>query len=248
MKKFFVIFGLAFVCITAFAHSVEWYVDGSLYQTTTCDAGDSITPPVAPTKYGYTFDKWVGYIKLEYIESTGTQYIDTGITLKGTDVVEVKYSDIIRINSSCMLFGYYDVAVDDRFAYNFWQSGATGGYIYYKGYQTQISTPPTNDGLTHIIKMGNGSLYHDNTLVKSGMDSDFSTSGNMFIFDSSGIDSYPIKARVYYTKITDNNGMLVFNGIPVRRSDDNAVGMYDTVSKQFFTNAGTGEFIAGPDW
>ena len=30
------------------------------------------------------------------------------------------------------------------------------------------------------------------------------------------------------------------------RNSDGEVGMYDTVTKQFFTNAGTGKFIAEP--
>ena len=35
--------------------------------------------------------------------------------------------------------------------------------------------------------------------------------------------------------------------IPVRRLSDSAVGMYDTVSKTFFANAGSGTFTAGPN-
>lgn len=80
MKKLLVGLCAIFICTFAIAHSIEWYVDGSLYQTTTCEAGDSITPPTAPEKYGYHFVKWSEYAQLEYIESTGTQWIDTGIT------------------------------------------------------------------------------------------------------------------------------------------------------------------------
>jgi hypothetical protein len=42
------------------------------------------------------------------------------------------------------------------------------------------------------------------------------------------------------------DGSLVRNFIPARRNSDGVLGMYDTVSNTFFTNAGTGEFIAGP--
>ena len=48
-------------------------------------------------------------------------------------------------------------------------------------------------------------------------------------------------------KIWDDSGDLVFNGIPARRDSDGVLGIYDTVSNNFFTNAGTGTFIAGPE-
>ena len=51
--------------------------------------------------------------------------------------------------------------------------------------------------------------------------------------------------RVYYLQITDNSS-LVRNMIPVRRNSDNVLGMYDLVSRTFFTNSGTGTFVAGP--
>ena len=35
--------------------------------------------------------------------------------------------------------------------------------------------------------------------------------------------------------------------IPCYRKSDSEPGMYDLVSKMFFTNAGTGEFLVGPD-
>lgn len=39
--------------------------------------------------------------------------------------------------------------------------------------------------------------------------------------------------------------VLFINLVPAQNSGG-AVGMYDTVSNTFFTNSGTGEFIAGP--
>ena len=58
-------------------------------------------------------------------------------------------------------------------------------------------------------------------------------------------DPFPSAIRVMYAKAWENNDTK-FNLIPARRNSDNALGMYDTVSGTFFTNAGTGEFTAGP--
>jgi len=46
-------------------------------------------------------------------------------------------------------------------------------------------------------------------------------------------------------KIYDN-GILVRDYIPVRQISDGAIGMFDKVTQTFYGNAGTGSFIAGP--
>ena len=47
--------------------------------------------------------------------------------------------------------------------------------------------------------------------------------------------------KLYGAKLYDN-GTLVRDFVPARRNRDQAVGLYDNVSKTFFTNAGTGVF------
>ncbi len=53
------IFGI-FICTIVHAENIniDWKVDGNIYDTTICTPGDSITPPHAPSKYGYHFEKW----------------------------------------------------------------------------------------------------------------------------------------------------------------------------------------------
>ena len=53
------------------------------------------------------------------------------------------------------------------------------------------------------------------------------------------------KAKLYYILIQDSNHNYLFEGIPVRVGQ---VGyLYDKVSGQLFGNAGTGDFVLGPD-
>lgn len=52
--------------------------------------------------------------------------------------------------------------------------------------------------------------------------------------------------KIYYCKIYDNNE-LVRDLVPGIRKSDNVICMYDKVTGTFFENAGTGEFIAGPE-
>lgn len=57
MKKI-TILCVALFSTNAIARTIDWYVDGQIYQTTSCEYGDSITPPTPPAKYGYTFQYW----------------------------------------------------------------------------------------------------------------------------------------------------------------------------------------------
>ena len=101
MKKFliFLITIFTFVNIAhANTETLQWYVDGNVYATTTCESGDNITPPSAPSKTGYHFAEWLEYQPIEYLESTGTQWIDTGIKPNQNIRVMIKFKCDVQRN------------------------------------------------------------------------------------------------------------------------------------------------------
>ena len=53
-----------------------------------------------------------------------------------------------------------------------------------------------------------------------------------------------MKGRIYSFRVSEG-GVLRFDGIPVRKGTTGY--LYDRVSKQLFGNAGTGDFVLGPD-
>lgn len=62
---------------------------------------------------------------------------------------------------------------------------------------------------------------------------------------------FPHSSRYFYGKLFycsfSIKDELIRNFIPCYRKADNEAGMYDLVSGEFYTNAGTGSFIVGPD-
>lgn len=60
MKNFLIL--IYALCATdvvyADTETINWYVDDTLYQTTTCESGGNINLPTQPAKYGYTFLGW----------------------------------------------------------------------------------------------------------------------------------------------------------------------------------------------
>jgi hypothetical protein len=50
--------------------------------------------------------------------------------------------------------------------------------------------------------------------------------------------------RLYECKFLENT-QIIRDFIPARRIVDNILGLYDIINNQFYTNAGSGNFIAG---
>ena len=57
-------------------------------------------------------------------------------------------------------------------------------------------------------------------------------------------DKYLWYGKIYETSVT-RNGEIVLNLIPCYKKADGEIGMFDTVSKTFFSNVGSGEFTKG---
>jgi hypothetical protein len=186
------------------------------------------------------------YTQLEYIESTGTQYIDTGVVQDILNFWVDMDVSFANPNGRC-LFGvsgssplYFGRAQGGRFEMN--QAYTS----LYSGQNKRVNLQWGKDPNSNKMKLS--------VVVDGQTESLFSTqngfirNNNFVVFgnNSGDIIDYILKGKIYFAKIYKNN-ILVFNGIPVQHNSDNAVGMYDTISGQFFTNAGTGNFIAGPD-
>ena len=241
MKKLLVFLCAMFVGTICFAHTINWHVGDQIISTTTCDSGDTITPPTAPAKYGYTFVGWGSYLQLEYIESTGTQYIDTGQTFTKDYKFEFR-TRLLRYDG--IVFGANSNGYEVCFGYYYNDRNHLGGLFTYewqtnKDYDVILDLANTSDNLKLIV---NSSVIRN--ISGDTNNKKFYLFGGIYNGNSQKIDKYAVQR--YYSFNTYNKIGLLQNLIPVRRIADNVVGMYDTVSGQFFTNAGTGEFIAGP--
>ena len=243
MKKLLIFIGTIFISTFAIAHTIEWYVGDSLLSTTTCSSGDSITPPTAPAKYGYTFDKWdVPYTKLEYIEATGTQWIDTGVSIAGGNIIEAK---VLPVNGQAFIG---NVGSNFNATRNLVQY-SNDRYFYQKlnNYHNDFFDDGTTPAIVYLNTIGttfygtcNGNTAVDTT---TGVLQDYQLTVKISKYDYTNT---MFSGRYYWVKISDSTGLLVRNLVPVR-APDSTIGMYDTVTNTFFENAGTGTFIAGPE-
>ena len=246
--------------------NLHWYADSEsttelTVPTTsqTCVYDSTLTPPPVssiPQKTGYTFAGWKvrglpdGYTKLQYIEATGTQYIDTDYIPVSTEFkVQTKIVPLTYANSVNMILGTVNQSTLDVFLVNnqIIYAGANNDCIYNSGASLVNKTVVINGVFSsttprrHLYGTINGNSY--NVTTDTNPINTSAANSKISIFRHNG-DNYRGAMKMYYLKVYDN-GTLVLNLIPAKNSN-NVVGMYDTVTKTFFTNSGTGSFGAGP--
>jgi hypothetical protein len=187
------------------------------------------------------------YIELEYIESTGGQYIDTGLKLAQNHKLEMTISHF-DTNGNRRTFGSRASATSNNFSV---VSGPVGGTMSnvadFHNYQNN-RLAYVIDGDEKIDISISNKLLKINDMEKEVTTYDnFTTPDNAYLFNCSG--SYPAgyesaAMRLYMCKIYEND-ILVRNFIPVQRKKDGEICMYDTVEKKYYLNLGTDKFIAG---
>ena len=182
-----------------------------------------------------------GYKQLTYIESTGTQCIDTGFKPNQNThtVLTAKFaqepSDNVALFgtrvSNTNQFWWYWRPDESQFSFRFANTSTnnlTGG---------NVTARHTFDVNKNVFTVSGSSV------TASGVD--FQSEHNAFIFavNSSGAVQYPSSMMVYSCQIYDN-GVLVRDFVPCIDPGGN-VGLYDLSTAAFFGNGGTGAFVAG---
>lgn len=186
----------------------------------------------------YIKSNYTGYediVPIQFLQSTGTQYIDTGITPSTNTKIQFKFRNIEVTGN--VIIGY--LGAGDS---NDWRFFNASSKAYFDITNSRIYGGTISANVDYELEIGN--YYVKNLLTNANIVSGTSKTytGNRTI-RLNGDASYS-KNRFYYVKIFDGNN-LIKDFIPVRIG---SVGyMYDKVSGQLFANNGTGNFTLGPD-
>lgn len=181
-----------------------------------------------------------GYTELEYIQSSGTQYLDSGVTFEKTDTVEFEILwTVTPPNAGTYVCGNYYMQV----------GMGTRGYGIYaasntKAYGTKDRMRVTFASVQETLLVNDAQVFtHDWSgqnlsnvklgILKLGME------GNAWY------SSAPVSAKVYSCTIK-KGGAPVRNFIPCKNASG-VIGLWDDVNSVFYQNAGSGVFTAGPE-
>lgn len=182
------------------------------------------------------------YQRVEYIESTGTQYIDSGITLYDVSNHKIIF-DVIPTqfyNYNTLWGSTYD---EDTFEGWIYSNGSLAMRYNLVRYGNDNNIVVNSRYLIEVEKSGNTLTKKVNEVeLGSNTVSERTTNAN-FLLLLSGSDYG--KYKVYSCKLYKSNE-LVRNFIPAIRKSDNVIGLFDLINNTFYTNQGTGTFIAGP--
>ena len=188
-----------------------------------------------------------GYTELEYIQSSGTQYVDTGFKPNQDTSVSVEFETSFVDNTTASTHPVYGSATDyNSSAFEFWT--VSKGFYTYGSQNWQSDFGIVANAKYESLQEKN--VVSLNDVTKSFEYQTFETPYNLLLFAtrrSSGIfiAQSDAQLKIYSCKIYDDD-TLVRNYVPCK-NPDGEVGLYDLVGKQFYGNAGTGVFIAGPE-
>lgn len=189
------------------------------------------------------------YQEVRYIQSTGTQYINTGYVLKSNNLkIDL---DAAWTGSASGTFASY---------FGFMKSSSdvvpriglhnySGTFMY--GCNATINTDAVDKKDHAFTLSGNGSaqsLAIDGEIVNTSSTAYNLSSNNLSLLllarNLAGSSNNLIPAKIYRFKLTVD-GQVQRYMFPCYRKSDNVIGMYDIIGNTFYTNSGSGKFLKG---
>ena len=184
------------------------------------------------------------YTTLEYIESSGTQYIDTGISGNTNAAWEIQMNSLA---TAATMWEQYFAGSKPSTVPNL---GDITPNTYLDGIGSSCVSGTSNvlcprEDAVHIFRYdGTNAVYVDGT-AKTPLANDPTGNGwgdlTWYVFNSHAEPNLKSSMRLYYLKMW-TDGVLVRDFIPVKRKADNVLCLFDKVTNTFFENIGTGAF------
>lgn len=195
------------------------------------------------------------YQQVEYIEATGTQYIDTGLLPTENNVAEIDFELTGYVNSSYIAIvsastHMYLVHLAHSSGSNIhfvpcWNTYSAGDRFVPLSLNARCKATCFSGNAGTIIGMA---VSTDGKMTSaSGGNQTYTPTNNYFIFarnNGGGAVSYQAKAKLYGLTLY-TNGVKQREFYPCYRKSDDEIGLYDVVNDVFYTNSGTGTFERG---
>lgn len=183
------------------------------------------------------------YIEFDYVQGSSEPYINTGYNTTG--IYQIDCDIEVRAAASNYQFGQQQKS---GWMYNGFYS--TGSLEFNWAALTPRPTPAArhimtqtlSDDETQIVITIDGVTWTTSPGT-NGQGGDFyifacRNNNNAFRHYGAGMTLYSFRIHEGYRTVRDF--------IPARRRSDGVIGLYDTATQMLYTNAGTGEFKAGP--
>ncbi len=200
------------------------------------------------------------FIRLEYIQSTGEQYIDLNHVSPTTNKIKIEFQNAGTESYITNIWGAIDgptYTTGRVFDLVYFGTAAKAQYsLYVDGVirsdsaDYALKSTFNQDNKIHTMEYnGNLEVWFDN---KKGIQSKqlalthFTPTLNALLFarnTTNGPNLATNGTRIYSFQEKDNNDNWIMNLIPAKRISDKKIGMYDIISNEFYTNTTGNSFI-----
>ena len=186
-------------------------------------------------------DSFIQYKQIEYIETSGTQYIDTDIFIDKTMKLIIKYIPMLISGGQCLLGG---TNTNDHWyaaGYNA-HNNCSGGQIL--GTNITITENVKTEVVTLTLNDNNTIKYQSDTISVS---KNISYNNDNYTLRLFNCKRYNEKGniRFYSLEIYNQNNELIHNLVPVIDLIADECMLQDTITDKKYTNSGSGKFIQG---
>ena len=180
------------------------------------------------------------YTYLNYLRSTGTQYIDTGVKAKSSlrIVIDAFYGN----NTVSRLLGSRAGAENVALLIS-----ATGDGEFYFRYNRETARPytPISTNTRYTFDFDNNKIYLNGSLNYTFTETTFNNNVNMLLMSADYNGTiYGFYGDMFSCQMYDN-GVIIRNFAPAIKNSTHEVGVHDKVNDVFYGNAGTGDFLYG---
>ena len=203
------------------------------------------------------------YQEVEYIESTGTQWFNTGVypTNKTRAEIDIELTKVE--NSFKFIMGTRNTTKDEFNRFDLIKYEINNEIHFNFGYTKNATRvmlekyiPSAGKRSKFIVDGKEQKLIIDEKLIEySNVDnSEIKINYPLYLLTTiygdqvnmASTKMYAISAKLYSTTIYDDD-KLVRDFVPCYRKSDGVIGLYDRVENKFYTNLGTGSFQKGED-
>ena len=200
------------------------------------------------------------YTEVEFLQSSGTQYIATPIPANTVNSGTIDFMST-SLKQWAYIYGASSTTRADPGGLGF--STAFGGstpykygWVYDSQYNSTSVSADTNVRHTagfHYLSNNIEYMLDGEIITTSHTAETYTiTTNSIYLFamnynNGTISNGMKVNAKVYSFKLYNSNGDIILDCRPCYRKSDSVAGMWDRVSKIFLTNQGTGTFFVGGD-
>ncbi len=188
------------------------------------------------------------YLRLSYIQSSGTQYINTQFVTTDRTAIDFDFTTLSDNGNHAYFCGDWATSghlfvanSDANNTFRFFGTSSVSMGSFRSNTHFRLMTFPDGNANGKTVVMYDGESGAEIATADIGLT--HNNTGKMTLFATSS-GQYAAKYKLHRFTLT-HEGTVVRDLVPVKRTSDGEVGLYDLANSTFYGNDGSGTFVEG---